>query len=212
MEPQAAAQVARAPPVPPGVWNARPLASWPPSKASAAPAIPTGAAVPTAGVSASTVVTAPELVVPARSWRQQQLVQETLLDGTCSTAWTVDAARLKGNDKVIVSPAFRLPSHGCATFKMVITPETPATAKGASFKRTQGMGSLKLKCENELPVSCVVTPIVRAVGRDIDASKAHDFAQCPVCVCWDVCNFSGLVDEVSSTFDVVLEVQPASGE
>lgn len=143
-------------------------------------------------------------------------MQESLPDGTCSTAWTVDAARLRGNDKVIVSPPFGLPlgeGHGSAnaTFKLVITPEdAPAAAKGASFKRTRGVGSLKLKCENELPASCIVIQVVRAAGRERGgAPRAHDFAQCPVCVCWDACDFSGLVDEVSSTFDVVLDVLPS---
>jgi len=76
--------------------------------------------------------------------------------------WTVDARKLRGNDKQAVSPPFELsfgPGHPSVTFKMMIYPKVSSENKGgASFKKAKGKGSIQLKCEAELEEAAGTLP------------------------------------------------------
>lgn len=62
--------------------------------------------------------------------------------------WTVDARKLKGGDRVAVSPRFEL--HG-AYFRIMMLPKVTSHGKGgSSFRKSQGKGLLQLKCESNM--------------------------------------------------------------
>jgi len=62
--------------------------------------------------------------------------------------WTVDARKLKGGDRVAVSPRFEL--HG-AYFRIMMLPKVTSHGKGgSSFRKSKGKGLLQLKCESSM--------------------------------------------------------------
>lgn len=68
--------------------------------------------------------------------------------------WTIDARKLKGTDRVCVSPAFHLPigkNGKDVQFKMMLTPSQSSQGKGGnSFRRSKGFGHIQLKCEAQV--------------------------------------------------------------
>merc|ERR1719429_332401 len=78
----------------------------------------------------------------------------SVYSGCYRVHWTVDAWKLRGNDKQAVSPPFdlclgsQLPS---VTFKMILYPKVMNDNRGgASFKKSHGRGFIQLKCESDL--------------------------------------------------------------
>lgn len=135
--------------------------------------------------------------------------------------WTVDARKLRGNDKQAVSPPFEL-SFGAAfnhvTFKMMIYPKVMNDNKGgASFKKAKGRGYIQLKCEAELSEAVAQVRFRLSIGGSAGKSEEprgpmlHNFAQSAVCGLpkemeeWD---FNSVVDNDSMTFVVCLEIVP----
>eukprot|EP00927_Polykrikos_kofoidii_P041827 TRINITY_DN3568_c0_g1_i2.p1 TRINITY_DN3568_c0_g1~~TRINITY_DN3568_c0_g1_i2.p1 ORF type:complete len:312 (-),score=52.33 TRINITY_DN3568_c0_g1_i2:44-886(-) len=134
--------------------------------------------------------------------------------------WTVDARKLRGNDKQAVSPPFEL-SFGSqypnVIFKMIIYPMFVNDAKGgASFKKARGHGFVQLKCEAELSEAHaqVSYRIYIGSGDKLQAPRGpvlHNFAHSAVSRLpkkeeeWD---FNAAVDQESMTFCVCLEVTP----
>merc|ERR1719277_664591 len=68
-------------------------------------------------------------------------------DGSFRVKWTVDARKLKGNDKTVVSPPFEMSSKAIGTFKMMINPTASKLKGGATFRNSNGRGSVQLKCD-----------------------------------------------------------------
>uniref|UniRef100_A0A7S4SJR8 Uncharacterized protein n=1 Tax=Alexandrium monilatum TaxID=311494 RepID=A0A7S4SJR8_9DINO len=134
--------------------------------------------------------------------------------------WTVDARKLRGNDKQAVSPPFEL-SFGnqfpSVTFKMMIYPKVMNDSKGgASFKKARGRGFVQLKCEAELSEAIANVSFRISIGSGESKQaprgpKSHNFSCSAVCGLdkeeeeWD---FQSVVDQESMTFVVCLEIVP----
>lgn len=134
--------------------------------------------------------------------------------------WTVDARKLRGNDKQAVSPPFEL-SFGNqfpnVTFKMMIYPKQINDGKGgASFKKARGRGFVQLKCEAELTEALAPVNFRITIGSADKAQTSrgpvlHNFSQSAVSGLpkdieeWD---FNTVVDQESMTFVVCLEIVP----
>lgn len=136
-----------------------------------------------------------------------------LSDKQASFQWTVDAKKLRGNDRSVVSRPFTLSRDGTfvgATFKMMLYAKTLREGKGGqSFKMSRGRGSLQLKCERDLGQESLLNIrfSIGGVGGlpRHEKSLRHDFAQSAACTTqdWD---FSKGVDEVTQTFVVSVEL------
>lgn len=62
--------------------------------------------------------------------------------------WIVDARKLSGRHRVVVSPPFRLPQLPAAVFRLMITAR--GVGRDATFKNGQGAVTIQLKCESDL--------------------------------------------------------------
>eukprot|EP00933_Yihiella_yeosuensis_P081163 TRINITY_DN94711_c0_g1_i1.p1 TRINITY_DN94711_c0_g1~~TRINITY_DN94711_c0_g1_i1.p1 ORF type:complete len:430 (+),score=88.61 TRINITY_DN94711_c0_g1_i1:62-1351(+) len=151
----------------------------------------------------------------------QTLTRHVSAQSGCSRVhWTVDARKLKGNDKQAVSPPFELSfgnQHPDVTFKMMIYPKSTSDTKGgASFKRSKGHGFVQLKCEAELSHALANVSFRISIGsqekqQPFRGPVSHNFSKNAVCGLpketeeWD---FSTVVDPDSQTFVVCLEIVP----
>lgn len=158
---------------------------------------------------------------------------ECPVSGTATVIWTVDSKKLKGSDKVAVSPPFQV---AClpGTFKMMLCPRTVSDRKGgASFKKAKGRGYVQIKCEaggNSDTLGVASMNISVGPGR-VDSKwqsplkdpVQHNFEDCGVCSLQakteiaapesadkDDWNFLAAVDEASQTFAVRLDLQSVS--
>eukprot|EP00927_Polykrikos_kofoidii_P033639 TRINITY_DN28462_c0_g1_i1.p1 TRINITY_DN28462_c0_g1~~TRINITY_DN28462_c0_g1_i1.p1 ORF type:complete len:572 (-),score=118.72 TRINITY_DN28462_c0_g1_i1:298-2013(-) len=88
---------------------------------------------------------------------------QTMMQTVCSKTntrriyWTVDAAKLHGSDRIVVSPAFEIPLFSPAEFKMMLSPRA-----GGSFRKAKGHGVVQLKLE--------------AYGRELEQTKPLTFS------------------------------------
>lgn len=137
--------------------------------------------------------------------------------------WTVDAKKLRGTDKVAVSPPFKVDGAEGNSFKMMLYPMMVNEKKGgASFKKAKGKGFVQLKCEtvDEDTLGTVKLSASVGSGREdsawqnpLDDEVRHNFGECGVCSLQpknedDHWNFLNAVDEPSQTFAVRLQLQP----
>mmetsp|Transcript_132597 Transcript_132597/g.383307 ORF Transcript_132597/g.383307 Transcript_132597/m.383307 type:complete len:431 (+) Transcript_132597:62-1354(+) len=129
-------------------------------------------------------------------------------DGVLRVRWTVDARKLKGNDKTVVSPPFEIPSKATGTFKMMINP-TPSKLKGgATFRNSNGRGSVQLKCDTASESRLRIRFSIGHGHEEPRGPLEHNFALNGVCGLpkevaeWD---FTRVVDEAAKTFVVCLE-------
>jgi hypothetical protein len=129
-----------------------------------------------------------------------------------SHSWTVDAKKLRGNDKTVVSRPFALaidgPGGPVITCKMTLHAKTMMEGKGGqSFKLSGGQGSLQLKCDNDLRDSkgSIVELRFSAGTGGTPRQIKHDFSKNASCSLqgWD---FSEAVNKKSQTFVVHVEV------
>jgi len=123
--------------------------------------------------------------------------------------WTVDARKLRKNERVIVSPLFDLPvGRGAPVpFRLMLFPSRGA----GSFRASRGAGTMLLKCEataHESPDRGLDLRFV--VGRQTPRGPVrHSFAQSGVCSLpeeqqeW---SFARAVDQASQTLGICLEV------
>lgn len=126
--------------------------------------------------------------------------------------WTVDAKKLRGNDRSTVSRSFELdlglPGAPRLTFKLMLCARSPYSCKGGySFKQSDGKGNMQLKCEQELGAKCGQAIVQLSVGSSATSPHAsaesrivhHDFAQSAACTSlgWD---FKKGVDEAQRSF------------
>jgi hypothetical protein len=142
--------------------------------------------------------------------------------------WTVDAKKLWSNDRLTVSPFFKL-SDGHVNapplpFKMTVTPKIVCDGKGgASFRMAKGRGYIQLKCEaprdDEVMESYPIRFCLSAwSGREEDPRSLPargpvewNFARSGICglpkECeYDIWDFNDVVDLASQTFVICLEV------
>lgn len=144
--------------------------------------------------------------------------------GSSFVYWTVDAKKLRSNDRLTVSPLFKLcDGHTNAPplpFKMTVTPKVVSDGKGgASFRKAKGKASIQLKCEapredmESYPIRFYLSAFS---GRQEDPRTLPErgpvtcnFAQSGICglpkdcEIWD---FPEAVDQASQTFVICLEV------
>jgi len=140
--------------------------------------------------------------------------------GVFEVQWFVDARKLRGKDKLAVSPNFELPLglHGTAraVFKLMINAKSTADRKGgACFKEAKGRGTIQLKCQTDLSEASGDASFSIAIGSGVRAQKkrgpiAHNFASNAVRGLleeeeWD---FATVIDDESLTFLVKLEFVP----
>jgi len=144
--------------------------------------------------------------------------------GMCCLRWTIDAKKLRGNDRNAVSPLFELSNAVLGLtlgFKMLIYAKVSnAGTSGASFRVADGQGLIQLKCEaarHDIASIPMTFWLSAGRGRGAGAQQMprgpvqHDFAQSGVCglakdhEIWD---FNGSVDKKSETLVVFLSVPP----
>jgi len=89
---------------------------------------------------------------------------------SCRAEWTVDAKKLRGSDKQVVSPPFDvalLPGQPPCTFKLMLYPKaTLGIGGGTSFRKAAGVGHIQLKCCSELPEDHPATCVRVGVGAN----------------------------------------------
>mmetsp|Transcript_69120 Transcript_69120/g.192391 ORF Transcript_69120/g.192391 Transcript_69120/m.192391 type:complete len:325 (-) Transcript_69120:67-1041(-) len=126
--------------------------------------------------------------------------------------WTVDAKKLRSNDRSMVSRPFLLsvgPDPTCPSCKLMLYARTSASLRaGQSFKSSNGQGSVQLKCEQDVGSGGKVRMRFSIGGGRVNKlSKLveHDFSRSASCVSsnWD---FASAVDHASQTLAVSVEV------
>jgi hypothetical protein len=159
-----------------------------------------------------------DTTIPKAVAQPQGLTLALSNEGTLLVRWTVDARKLRSNDKQAVSPSFDLSSFGnvpLASFKILMHPKAtiPGRHGGECFRKAGGRGMLQLKCESDLCDTRTDLTFWFAIGRG-EARQGpckpftHDFGANAIAdecrsVTW---NFDKVVDQVSMTFDVELEI------
>lgn len=172
-----------------------------------------------------------DLVVAAPFQPQTLSKTRSRITGSICINWTIDARKLRTNDRSVVSPVFDLSDQSLdrltglpappLPFKMTITPIVVSTAKGgASFNKAKGKAIITLKCEDprDHEESYLMSfKFSASSGRSLLLTQAPrgpmtcNFAQNSVCglptsdQVWD---FLEVVDRQSQTFVVTLEVLP----
>jgi hypothetical protein len=125
--------------------------------------------------------------------------------------WTVDARKLRSNDKQAVSPSFQLHE---GEFKIVMHPKPMSgSRRGANFKTANGKGYLNLKCETDLLGASTRLAFSIVIGNMRQGPFTHDYgANAMVEECgkleWD---FTEAVDADSQTLvvELVIDVSEA---
>jgi len=157
-----------------------------------------------------------ERPMPEFSPQPQTLLRASSPGGVLHVRWTVDARKLRGRDKIAVSPPFELDSPR-GTFRLMLCPKAVSDRKGgASFQKAKGRGFVQVKCEaalGEATAGVLSLRISVDSGRPGSAAQEpsrgpvrHDFAQSGVCCHEEEWNFTQAVDEASQTFAVSVEL------
>lgn len=140
---------------------------------------------------------------------------ETVTDarGCHQVRWTIDAEKLKSQQRQTVSPSFGLPNQQEASFRLVLCPRPSPDGKGGPcFKKASGWGSVQLKCEVSRGVvtyTISLTNVTNTLARQARGPFTHDFAKQSTASLpkdqeqWD---FTKAVDHETQTFIVCLEV------
>lgn len=146
----------------------------------------------------------------------QVLRKQKSFDFRCQRfAWCVDARKLHGNTKQVVSPPFEVSTEyddKCAPFKLTLYPKRFRKCKGGvSFDGSRGRGHVQLKCEGELSSEIAFSISIGSESKKqvTRGPVPHDFSQTAVATLpkgQDEWNFFSAVDDKSETFMVVLEI------
>jgi len=144
--------------------------------------------------------------------------------GSTFINWTVDARKLKSNDRLVVSPVFKIGDGSSNApilpFKMTVSPIAVSESKGgASFKKAGGKGIIQLKCEalrEGEHISPMSFRFSAGSGRPkeplLEAPRGPvtcNFTETGICGLPKPCevwDFQGVVDDESKTFVITLEV------
>lgn len=166
-----------------------------------------------------------EVLVDSPPFQPQTLSHwRSRFTGDSYVFWTVDARKLRTNDRLTVSPLFKLSDgHLHAPplpFKMIISPKVAPDGKGSgSFKKAQGKAIIQLKCEaprEELDSTPITFYLSAGSGSTENSQQLPvrgpvtcNFAQSGVCGLpkeSDTWSFLDVVDDKSQTFVVCLQV------
>jgi len=140
---------------------------------------------------------------------------------SCSSTfhpWTVDARKLRGNYKQVVSPPLDVHmGNESVTFRLIIAPSLPTSNRGGgSFQKSKGWGTVQVKCEAALPdaIAEMTYRVWLGSGDKTQAPRGpnqHNFAQNAISELPrsnDQWNFSAAVDEKTNSFTLCLEQLP----
>jgi len=137
--------------------------------------------------------------------------------GVHRVVWTVDAEKLRSQERQAVSPSFELPMGESVVSRLVIFPKPAAGARGgASFKKSKGWGSVQLKCEASSGFAIFQVSIGDGSGNFPKQPRGpvrHNFADHSTCGLpkdleqWD---FGKAVSKATQTFAVCLDILPRS--
>jgi len=138
-------------------------------------------------------------------------LQQWTEKGVTSIRWRIDAKKLRGRDKVAVSPRLDvLLRDVIVPFKLSLSPIASGTGKGGgSFKGSQGRGKIQLKCEDEIGWAEFTLTVELSLPDLADSpvrSTVHDFKQNGICTCHDVWDFVKAVDQETQEFAVGLDI------
>lgn len=102
-------------------------------------------------------------------------------EGCFRIVWDVDARKLHGKDKSLVSPVFELPLAGGAPFRVLLHAKKKSQKKnGENFSKSRGVGSLQLKCDASQESLPVAAPVQFSVSlgpsTPMRGPFPHDFA------------------------------------
>jgi hypothetical protein len=147
---------------------------------------------------------------PARLATTLQIQLCSTADGYARIRWTVDARKLKGSDKQLVSPPFNVDLGmrlGPAVFKVLLK------ASGSStFKRSLGFGCVQVKCASELDDdACTkVRVIIGSEGRAQlpRGPLTHCFSSNPVFTLPEEWNFCSAAEQQSNAMVVNIDIAP----
>jgi len=155
--------------------------------------------------------------INARQMRVEIPDDGSFSSGGLRVCWPVDACRLHGKDKQLVSPGFDLcPGVMC---KLMLKATEMGSKKGqACFKKSSGRGSIQLKCEASATADILPVIFRLSIGshdsiQDLRGLVVHDFMLDLVSGLshneeeWE---FRSAIDGTSQTFVVQLEVAPQS--
>jgi len=138
--------------------------------------------------------------------------------------WVVDARKLYGNDKQVVSPPFDIclgAQFPQVTFKLLIYPKSSHDVRGGSaFKKSGGRGFVQLKCEEDVSHTAAHVAFSVTIGNGHQAEPprgpvSHNFGKRAVgglLKSQELWDFGEFVDNESMTFNVLLEMWPQSTE
>jgi len=149
--------------------------------------------------------------------RPQTLWPEIAEAGVQRNFWTVDARKLTSNDKQAKSPEFNISSgDGNVKLRMMIFPTVVSEGKGGgSFRKAKGRGKLELKCESDtrkLEYGRVKFRLYIGSGHSWQLPRGPVEADFVTKGSWGLpqgeeeWNFTEVVEKISQTFEVCLEV------
>lgn len=202
----------------PGLAQAATAAAAPSAPASAPPApspspAPSAATAPSprAGGNSAAANTL-QRPVAERQQPPQTVAQELAADGSLRVKWTVDARKLRANEKAVISPPFEISTVECGVFRLILSPAPSRFRGGATFKNSCGKGSVQLKCETDANSQFSFRILIGDGRGRYEAARGpvhHNFAVGVVGGLprhqqeWD---FNRAVDTSTRTFVVCLEV------
>eukprot|EP00927_Polykrikos_kofoidii_P044132 TRINITY_DN38186_c0_g1_i1.p1 TRINITY_DN38186_c0_g1~~TRINITY_DN38186_c0_g1_i1.p1 ORF type:complete len:394 (+),score=64.66 TRINITY_DN38186_c0_g1_i1:65-1183(+) len=142
----------------------------------------------------------------------QTVTQELAADGSLLAKWTVDARKLRANEKAAISPPFEISTVKFGTFRLILNPAPTRFRGGPTFKNSCGRGSVQLKCETDANSEFSFRIFIGDGRGRYELPRGpvrHNFAVCIVGGLpkhlqeWD---FNKAVDLPTRTFVVCLEV------
>jgi len=155
-------------------------------------------------------------IVPAP--RPKPLSWTQCRDACCfNVRWTLDARKVRGNDKQAVSPPLELPlapGGRRVKLRLMIYPKVADLQIVQNFRSSRSRGFIQVKCEPDRACPTVPVRFALAVGSGCRAQGAkgpvdHDFAKNNICGLprhqddWD---FFSATDPSSMTVSVILEL------
>jgi len=138
-----------------------------------------------------------------------------------SVCWTVDAHKVRGNEKQTMSPHFELPlgpTGELIKLRLAVYPKTADPRSAVNFKSSKGKGYVQIKCDSNGYCAAAPMRFTLAVGgghrtQGIRGPVEHDFAKNSIaglprhCDCWD---FRAATESRSTMFSIFLEIARVS--
>jgi len=137
--------------------------------------------------------------------------------------WTVNAQKVRGNEKQTVSPYFELPlgpRGESMKLRLAIYPKTFDLRAAVNFKSSKGQGYIQLKCELEKACSTAPVRFTLSVGagqyaQGVRGPVEHDFAKDSISGLprqHDDWQFKSAKEARSMTFPIFLEIAQVNAD